>query len=399
MPGQRDGMRSELELTDAVGEAVLEAVRETDNATTAIDFDGLRIGQDEDGYVLETPETAHDGLTEADLAAALESAAPYVTNWHFWERTVGGEGTARRAFLRWAEGASFDTDGGASDDSSDPDSVLLERHDALESASGVVRHWGELELRTRLADAEIDQRGEPGGRVYEIRHVDDSAEPLDGLERYDDPREARDLVTYDDRGRYRPLKTAPSLVSGWCFDDLSSSEFVETIRAIYPATIANWHREQRGRLDVDHWIETAERQSGIYDVIDELPREALEWVTEACCVDSQCLKRRKWHFDEDDELSTPGGDGEFPCREPCSLVIAAARKWTILESENEKTWELELTTSEMNQLAEIVDAVADGRVDEIREADVYDGANRYRARYLRAKRLTDGSLDADQTDD
>ena len=398
MPGQRDGTHSELELTDAVVEAVLEAAGATDS-TSAIDFDDLRVGHGEAGYVLETPETTRDELIEDDLAAALESAAPYVTNWHFWERTVGGEGTARRAFLRWAEGAPLDTDGGGTDDSSDPDSAVLERYDGLESASGVVRHWGELELRTRLADAGSDQRAGSGDRRYEIRHVDDSDEPLDSLERYDDPREARDLVTFDDRGRYRPLKTAPTLVSGWCFDDLSSREFVEVIRTIYPATIANWHREQRGRLDVDHWIETAERQSGIYDVIDELPREALEWVTEACCVDSQCLKRREWHADEDDELSTPGGDGEFPCREPCSLVIAAARKWTILESEAEKTWELELTTSEMNQLGEIVDAVADGRVDEIREADVYDGANRYRARYLRAKRMTEGSLDADHMDD
>jgi len=122
-------------------------------------------------------------------------------------------------------------------------------------------------------------------------------------------------------------------------------------------------------------------------------------MTEACCVDSQCLRRREWEYEDGDELDADGGDGPFPCREPCSLVIAAARKWAILESEEERTYELELTTSELNQLEELVDAVAEGRVDEIREADVNDGANRYRARYLRAKRFGEEGLEATQVDE
>jgi hypothetical protein len=104
-------------------------------------------------------------------------------------------------------------------------------------------------------------------------------------------------------------------------------------------------------------------------------------------VDSQCLKRRAWDRNEDEKLDAPRGEGEFPCREPCSLVVAAARKWTKLEEEATQTYEFELTPSEKAQLEAIVDAVADSRIDEIREADVYDGANRYRARYLRAKRF------------
>ncbi|MFB6149268.1 MAG: hypothetical protein ABEJ48_06345, partial [Halobacteriales archaeon] len=137
---------------------------------------------------------------------------------------------------------------------------------------------------------------------------------------------------------------------------------------------------------------TAERQTGIYDIIDELDKEAVEWIAESCCVDSQCLKRREWDFDADEPLEADPGDGEFPCREPCSLVIAAARKWTTLEREESHTYEIELTPSEREQLSELVAAVADGRIDEIREADVYEGANRYRARFLRAKRFEDGEL-------
>jgi hypothetical protein len=171
------------------------------------------------------------------------------------------------------------------------------------------------------------------------------------------------------------------------FPDLSGSELVRAVDYFYPATVANWYREREGDLDVTHWRETAERQTGIYDVIEELPPEAVEWVAEACCVDSQCLKRRQWDEDEETALDVPRGDGEFPCREPCSLVVAAARKWTTLEEEESREYTFELTPSEREQIEEIVDAVADGRVDEIREADVYEGANRYRARYLRAKRF------------
>jgi hypothetical protein len=116
-------------------------------------------------------------------------------------------------------------------------------------------------------------------------------------------------------------------------------------------------------------------------------------------VDSQCLKRREWAFDDERSLDADPGEGAFPCREPCSLVVAAARKWTTLEREESRTYEFELTPSEKEQLEAIVDAVADGRVDEIREADVYEGANRYRARFLRAKRFDEhGNLSGTPTE-
>jgi len=135
------------------------------------------------------------------------------------------------------------------------------------------------------------------------------------------------------------------------------------------------------------------RQSGIYGVVKTWDRgeghEHVDWVEEACCDDSQCLKRREWQYDDETELDVDGGDGVFPCREPCSVVVSAARKWTRLESEQPRTYEFELTPSEKEQVEEIIDAVADGRIDEIREADTKEGANRYRTRFLRAKRFDD----------
>ena len=378
-----------------VREETVEAVLAS--ADEGIDFDGLRVRADEDGYHLQTPTLELEGVDAPTLVDALDPVAQYVTNWRFWRETVGGDGTARRSFLRWCERAPTRTsEEQETDQSVDPVTEILDvpaRYAAL--ADGIDRSWGELRVTARL----IDEDEPHGTRVYDLWHRADEGRDLTALEVFDDSRAARELATHDAKGRYRPLKTAPSLVSGWAFTGLSGAELVETIDQFYPATIANWHRERRGELDVDHWLETAQRQSGIYDVVDELPREAVDWLAAACCVDSQCLRRREWHYDDEDELDVDGGDGPFPCREPCSLVIAAARQWAILESERERTWTLELTTSELNQLSELIDAVADDRVAQIREADLADGANRYRARYLRAKRFTDGSLAVDELDE
>jgi len=362
-----------------------------ERASAGVAVDGLRIDKADGEYTLETPDNERRDLSEDGLREALETCEEYVTNWRYWQESVGGEGTARRAFLRWCEHAPLPD---AEEDTATTESLAVPaRYDALRD--GIDRQWGQLSITARFVD--IDDPD--GQRVYDLWHVDDADSDLADLEVYDDPRDAREIATYDEDGRYRPLKTVPTLVSGWAFTGLSGAELVETIGFLYPATIANWHRELRGNLDVDHWTETAERQTGIYDVIDELPREAVDWMAEACCVDSQCLRRREWEYDEDDDVDVDGGDSPFPCREPCSLVIAAARKWAILESEEEHTYELELTTSELNQLEELIDAVAEGRTDEIREADVNDGANRYRARYLRAKRVGEDGLEATQVDE
>jgi hypothetical protein len=369
----------------------VDAVAEV--AGDGIDFDGLRVEESGDGYAFQTPATERSGLDEDELRA-VTADSPFVTNWYYWH-ALAPQKDDGWAFLRWVEGAT--------------DRGVPERYEAL--ADGASREWGQLEITATLAG--------DGERQYELHHVDDAGTGPDALDTYTDPLEARSIAKYDDDGQYRPLKTVPSLQTGWRFVDLDGADLVAAVDFFYPATITNWHLERgaegsgapaeragaerhgsrEGGLDVSNWHETMERQTGIYGLIQTWDRgeghEHVEWVAEACCDDSQCLKRREWQYDDETELDAPGGDGAFPCREPCSLVIAAARKWTKLESEEPQTYEFELTPSEKEQLEEIVDAVADGRTDEIRDADVYDGANRYRARFLRAKLFDeDGHLPA-----
>ena len=352
-------------MRDEQVETLLDRV---DDGDEPVALDGLYVVRNgDDTYTVEKTDGSHQGLSASVAHETLrnEDLTPYVTNWYYWAEVVGGAGRHRRAFLRRAE---------AADNHSVP-----ERYDALRS--GLETEWGEVVVTATL--------GDHGHRRYEIRHADDAdADPAD-LDAHHDPLAARALSTYDDRGRYRPLRTAPSLVSGWIFPDLDGRDAVETLDTIYPASIPNWNLEREGDLDITHWRETAERQTGIYGVVEELPEEAVEWMAETCCADSQCLKRREWEYDADHELEADGGTGAFPCREPCSLVVAAARRWTKLEEEEPRTYEFELTPSEKEQIEDVIDAVADDRTDEIREADVYEGANRYRTRFLRAKLFDD----------
>lgn len=339
------------------------------SAPEGIEFDELAISGD-DPYRIEIPdesvETDEEGLRE------FASENPwFVSNWYYFTRVIGSPESARFEFLRWVEDAQ--------------NRSVSERYEAL--STGVVRRWGQLRIGASLA--------EDGKRRYALRHVEDAEET--GLDTYTDPLDARELVKLDDRGKYRPLSTAPTLSTGWEYPDLDGRDLVRAVDFIYPATVANWHRERAGKLDVTHFRETAERQSGIYEIVSQLSVEELEAATESCCVDSQCLKRRMWDDDEGTELDVERGGGEFPCREPCSLFITAARKFVTLGREETRTYEFELTPTEKEQIEGIIDAVADRRVNEIREADLNEGANRYRARYLRARRMGEGALSGTPT--
>lgn len=333
-------------------------------ARDGLEYDDLAATLSDDGFTLVTPADRHEGLTEDEFRSTA-SDDPFVLDWHHWEHVVAGHGTARRAFLRWLEGAD--------------DRPANERYDDLEA--GITTSWGQLAITVELAD---------GDRVYDVRHEDDLGRTV--TETYTDPLDARRLVKHDDDGRYRPLSTAPSLPHDWAFVDLAGDDLVRTVEFIYPATIANWQREREGELDVDHWEAVAGRQSGIYQIVDQLHGDPLEWAVEACCVDSQCVKRREWDESTDRELDVPRGDGEFPCREACSLFVTAARKFVTLEREDAREYTFELTPTEKEQVEAIVDAVADDTTHEIRDADLNEGANRYRARYLRAKRMTEHGL-------
>ena len=332
-------------------------------AAAGVDLDGLRARRTLDGFHLSAADLERRGLSADGFREAAASVPAHVTNWYFWTHAVGVETDARYAFLRWLERA--DERGVAS------------RYAALES--GVSRRWGQLSI-------EVGIDGD-GTRRYGVRHVADRGRDRSALRRYRDPRDAREIAAVDDCGRYRPLSTAPTLRTGWAFADLSASALVRAVHHLYPATVENWHLERHGKLDVTHLRDAAARQTGRYAAVSDLPDRALPWAVEACCADGACVKRRRWERDDDATIDVEPGDGEFPCREPCSLFVAAARAWTDLETAGDGSPDPSsgLSASDRAQVRAVLDAVAEGRIEGIPVADFDDPANRYRVRYLRAK--------------
>lgn len=319
-------------------------------AADGVACDGLHVLHETDGYVFETPEVRTRGLSEEDLRGFATDWSQYVTNWYLWEHTVPTG--AEQAFLRWLERAE--------------ELAVPERYQRLET--GLDRKWGELRLTATVTSE--------GSREYHLRHRADQDQPRDALEQLEDSSAVRELVRFDERGRYRPLKSAPTLRNGWVVAALDPADLVRAVELFYPVSVHNWYRERRGNLDVTHWRAAAARQSGIYEVVSTLPDEAVPWLASACCVDEACLKRRAWDLDGDTPLDVPRGDGAFPCREPCSLAIAVAREVT-LDEEAE------------GDPGESVDPIDEERMRRVREGDVVDPANPYRVRYRQAKHGTD----------
>lgn len=351
--------RNDRESSSRVGSTPIDAQVETlrNRAATGIRFDGLHVDVSGDRYRVTTPDARRSDLdVSAFFDVAIEHST-YVSNWYFWTEIIGRLGWYRYAFLRWLERADAWS--------------VPERYARLHE--GIARSWGQLHIAVEL--------DENGSRRYSLRHTADRDTALDILQPYQEPGDAREIARFDDDGRFRPLKSVPSLATGWIFPRLDGPSLVQTIDFFYPASVSNWHLERRGELDVVDWREAADRQTGIYEPVGQLSPLAVECATEACCVDSQCIKRRRWEFDEETPIGVPSGAGEIPCREPCSLFIAGAREWLMVESSGEKR---------RNCDAEHATHAAKQNDEAVREAEFSAETNRYRIRYLQARRAAEG---------
>jgi sirohydrochlorin cobaltochelatase len=214
--------------------------------------------------------------------------------------------------------------------------------------------WGQLSLTVR----------DDG---YDVRHEDDLGKHTDELDAYDDPKDARFLAKFDDEGEYRPMRGETTLPTGWVFQSLDADGLVEVVRRIYPTSIENAYLESRGELDVTNWEETAGRQTGMYADVDELTGDALRRATDAFCA-SRCAKRREWEESEDRTVDSES-EGDFPCREACSLFISGAREFVKQESEQDEDAKIDVSAE-----------------DAPRRGELSNPANEYRVRYTSARR-------------
>lgn len=225
------------------------------------------------------------------------------------------------------------------------------------------------------------RRGESGG--YEVRHVDDAGGATKKLEIYEDPRQAREISKLTEDGEYRPLKSSPNLRRGWLLRLEDDRALSTAMGYLYPAAVVHWHLERRGQLPITNYRENASRQSGIYERIQRLTDEGVQRAALACCDDAVCLKRTLWDVDQSQPLDMHRGDGEIPCPEPCSVFVSFARRVRVFEREEERDLEdpSQLTASEREDLAALVEAGATGGIEFAREAEFEEPLNERRLRY------------------
>lgn len=225
------------------------------------------------------------------------------------------------------------------------------------------------------------RRTRSGG--YEARHVEDASRLEEELEVHEEPRAAREIAKLTEAGEYRPLKSSPNLRRGWLLRLADDGELSAAMGYLYPSAVVHWHLDRRGELPITHYRENAARQSGIYERIQNLTDEGVQRAASACCEDAVCLKRTLWDVDESQPLRMHRGDGEIPCPEPCSVFVSFARRVRVFEREEERDLSdaSQLTSSEREDLAALVEAAASGSVEFAREAEFEEPLNERRMRY------------------
>ncbi len=221
-------------------------------------------------------------------------------------------------------------------------------------------------------------RREQGG--YSLRHEEDA--DTEDLRIHQDPRAAREISRLTENGEHRPLKSAPNLRRGWMLRVGDVRELGVAMDYLYPAGVVHWHMDLEGTLTLTSYRENAARQSGIYKRVQRLSDRGVQDAARACCEDEVCLKRTLWDVDGDTPLAMDRGRGDIPCPEPCSVFVSFARRVRLFEREERNLGAADLTASEREDLAVLVEAAAGGGVlNMAREAEFEEPLNERRLRY------------------
>jgi sirohydrochlorin cobaltochelatase len=180
----------------------------------------------------------------------------------------------------------------------------------------------------------------PESGAWTLRHYRDAE--TQELTLYTRPTDARELARYNAAGEYRPLKSAPTLRSGWLLRLPSISEVRLALDFFYPAMLGTVLVAQE-KIEPTSFRATAGRQSGMYAVTGKMPADQADsLIGRFCQSGGGCLKTILWEIDRGVPVtSLPPSKFDLaadqtgvrsslpfiplPCAQPCHLLIAAAR--------------------------------------------------------------------------
>lgn len=216
------------------------------------------------------------------------------------------------------------------------------------------------------------------GAGFALRHVADRDAAAESL-RVLTLDEARALAQITACGAFRPLRSAPTLRSGWRLLAAGESALGRALELLYPGAVADWFAAQSPPPPVTHYREFTGRQSGMYRITTMLTDTQAELMTRACCHSTQCLKRRLWTVPG----LAPDAAAEkslIPCLEPCAVLLEFARKAMRLEQEERVP--LSLAAAEVESLQAALEFTLSHAPAGERTADVSQADNPRRLRLL-----------------
>ena len=181
-----------------------------------------------------------------------------------------------------------------------------------------------------------------GADEFEVRHIEDEQRPQDSVQ-VCSLAQLRERVATDSKQRFRPLKSAPTLRSGWRSTCAGPTELWDLLNIVYPGAVGTWYATSTNQAEpaspAVSYREFVGRQSGMYRGASQLTDLEAEEVATACCARSHCLKRRLWTIHEQSPLPTESAP-QLVCLEPCQLVLELARRESKTKQEAEIRWDL-----------------------------------------------------------
>jgi len=191
---------------------------------------------------------------------------------------------------------------------------------------------------------------------FVLSHRDDKS--VDQLKVFRSAEDAIEIVKYDDRENYRPLKTAPNLRRGWRLELDTREKLTRALDYFYPGRLAIFAAWKSGRLQATPLRETLDRQSGMYRVAAKISDSQIDdLVGNFCRSDGRCLRTILWKRDLSGASAStklpkqkfdpaydqarvcsrgPVGDAHAShseaatvpllCQEACNLLVAECRK-------------------------------------------------------------------------
>lgn len=212
---------------------------------------------------------------------------------------------------------------------------------ATSAAADLIAQALDREIGDACAIGEIlIRRGSANG--FTLCHRDDARN--DELEVFRRVSDAIAIAKIDNVGRYRPLKTAPTLRHGWQLNLSTTGELRRALDHFYPARLSVFLLWKRNCLSTTPLRETLDRQSGMYRVAAKISDEQIDdLVGDFCRSDGGCLRTILWKRDATgaapssklpaakfDPAHDQTGRGEraipLLCQEACPLLLNAARK-------------------------------------------------------------------------